>query len=141
MILHRVEIVFYLLDDIYYVNNKSKKNTMKRIVRLTESDLIRLVKRVIKENNLVGSASCVESVIKEVMKKNGINVDVSTLPSCKKLLDSTMNVQGKNGGDIMACATEIAQELPFTQLMTKGPEITSELLKKVQDCLGGSMKY
>jgi len=42
--------LIYLILDIFIIINKLIKKTMKRIVKLTESDLSKLVKRIIKES-------------------------------------------------------------------------------------------
>lgn len=55
-------------------NNKHNKETMKRIIRLTESDLTRIVKRVISEQNnydpKVTSTQCINSTDKKIVIDN-----------------------------------------------------------------------
>ena len=83
---------------------------MKKTIRLTESELIRLIKRVIKEN---ANPQDPLSVIQECCEQNNVQIDLDTITSCASLAGKTPSQD-----QITACLTAIA-----SKVLTLGPGV------------------
>ena len=71
---------------------------MKKIVRLTERDLTRIVKRVLIENQSSGTEECITKLKNDLLK-----VGIKNLPqNCMKLLGGEPNVQ-----TVLDCSREV----------------------------------
>jgi hypothetical protein len=83
----------------------------KKIIRLTESDLARIVKRVLMENETDPMAD-----FNKCFKSSGL--DIETMPECNKLIGVLTNPETKEYPDPAACAaclTEVSINVnPFT---------------------------
>ena len=97
---------------------------MKKIVRLTEADLVRIVKRVIKENQndipteIIGCATEV------------LSLDLDQIPTCKELGMEVITSK-KIPTDIkklMACGTELSK---FNKTTQDGIEFMNCVLTKI----------
>lgn len=99
---------------------------MKRIVRLTESDLARIVRRVIKEAN-EGEA---EQVIIDCIKENTTLKELSTIPkSCIKLF------KDKDMTQTEACKNDMGPE-DYDLIKAKIGPITVCVTKKMLSSTG-----
>lgn len=89
---------------------------MKKIVRLTESDLVRIVKRVIKENQ-----GDIPQQIMDCASEVLTLSDLTKIPTCVELATQVMTTK-KIPTDIMkgmSCATELASLKKTPQDATK----------------------
>ena len=96
----------------------------KKIIRLTESDLARIVKRVLMENETDPMAD-----FNKCFKSSGL--DIETMPECNKLIGVLTNPETKEYPDPTACLTEVSIKIinvnPFT-VPLKINEISSCLI-------------
>jgi len=84
---------------------------MKKTIRLTESELVRLIKRIIKEESSEDPLSVIQSCCDE----NDVTIDLETITACASLGGEIPSPQEKNK-KIMACLTSIA-----SKAITLGP--------------------
>ena len=112
---------------------------MRKIIRLTESDLIRLVKRVIKEQDPGGQGECITNAITPILKNLGIE-NINDLPACKALTTPMKNVTQNSEANPIECATQIVSKLSWNRL-SEAPKIMKQVTDAIQNCLGGAVKF
>ncbi len=78
---------------------------MKKIIRLTESDLIRLVKKVIKEQSEMAVGP---KPVEECLIANGL--DPNSFTDCKAAYTKPTVIT------VMACLTELGKKVSFTKV-------------------------
>jgi hypothetical protein len=104
---------------------------MKKIVRLTENDLERIVRKVLEEQTAPPSQNPVNA-IQECFTKS--NVDIKKYPSCVKLGADIMQGKTPDTKTAQNCTTEVTMN--FLELGQKAFEIGACVASK----LGGSGK-
>lgn len=99
---------------------------MKKVIRLTESDLIRIVKRVINEQNENDIPSEIMGCANKVLTIS----DLTNIPTCLKLgLDVMTNKKiPTDFTKIMACGSELSK---LDKTPSDGMDFMSCVLKKV----------
>lgn len=96
----------------------------KRIVRLTEADLTRLIKKVLKEDMTSDPAT----VVKTCIEKNApsVKIDISKIsPSCITISQKVMSGQTPTGDELFKCGGYVASQLSSLgfEAFTKAPII------------------
>lgn len=93
---------------------------MKKVVRLTESDLTRIVRRVLNEQNM-------PQIPTEIMSCAGVE-KVTTIPVCMQIITALMNKQLPDPLTMGLCGVEVAKMAP--EFMTDGYKCIQEKVKK-----------
>jgi len=113
---------------------------MKRIVRLTESDLVKLVKRVISEQQM-GASPCLEELVAWSIAEGGVNEKTDTETQVRSFC-SALEKEVKSGGTTYknqkACVDKVYG-------LQEGETVAPQLYRKAQvqvskfiDCVKGT---
>ena len=98
----------------------------KRIIRLTESDLEKLIRRVVKEEEDMSTDPA--TVVKNCIESNApsVEIDISTIPqSCKNVVSTVKKGGTPETKDVSSCASYVGIQISSLGLeaLRKAPVI------------------